>query len=119
MKLVEAIEVFEVGEVAEEVEAVEEVVGEVEVVGAVEVVAVAFGRATLQSSPFLTTDGIPNSGLLGRELFPNGGVGGLYRGYKNIYGQKYSEYMGRQITEILEKHIKPKNKKNMGKPRTT
>ena len=30
----------------------------------------------------------------------------LYRGYKNIYGQKYWEYMGRQITEILEKLIK-------------
>ena len=29
-----------------------------------------------------------------------------YRGYKNIYGQKYWEYMGRQITEILEKLLK-------------
>ena len=29
----------------------------------------------------------------------------FYRGYKNIYGQKYWEYMGRQITEILEKPI--------------
>ena len=32
----------------------------------------------------------------------------------HIYGQKYWEYMGRQITEILEKPMK-----NSGKPRKT
>ena len=35
----------------------------------------------------------------------------IYRVYKNIYGQKYWEYMGRQITEILEKPRKLRKKK--------
>ena len=37
-----------------------------------------------------------------REIY----VDNAYRGYKHIYGQKYWEYMGRQITERLEKLIK-------------
>ena len=45
---------------------------------------------------------------------------GYYRGYKNIYGQKYWEYMGRQITEILEKLRKTtKTKEKLEKPRKT
>ena len=39
-----------------------------------------------------------------------------YRGYKNIYGQKYWEYMGRQIAEILERHVKNRTRsKNLEK----
>ena len=34
-----------------------------------------------------------------------------------MYGQKYWEYIGRQITEMLEKPMK--DEKNLGKPRKT
>ena len=32
----------------------------------------------------------------------SGGLARFYREYKHIFGQKYWEYMGRQITEIPE-----------------